>query len=171
MTTTFRVIAAASLLLLASCEVPAAWKGSSRNEPDTPAQLGAGPTRNPCGDGDASCDIPLGRYTIRYTFISGTCGDEGGETGVRFNEDSEEAETFPCEDHEVSMTSDNALFLDRECTLIDPLSGAILRRTRAQATIRGPHANGELTGDMDLTVIQGPDAPCTARYSLRGTRE
>jgi len=151
--------------------VPESWKHASENRSDAAASRGAGPTRNQCGSHDASCDVPLGRYSIHYTFLSGTCDDESGETGVRFSDDGEEADAFPCKDHEISMTADNALYLDRECTLLDPLSGEIVRRTRAQATIYGPHANGQITGNMDLEVLDGLGAPCTARYSLLGTRE
>jgi hypothetical protein len=160
-----------AVLACSACEVPESWKHASENEIDAPAPQGAGPTRNQCGSGDASCDVPLGRYSIRYTFISGTCDDESSETGVRFSDDTEEADLFPCKDHEISMTADNALYLDRECSSLDPLSGEVLRRTRAQATIYGPHANGQLSGSMDLTVLEGLGAPCTARYALLGTRE
>ena len=81
--------ALASLLPAAGCEVPDAWKRGNDN-PDASSQLVAGPMRNECGSGDASCDVPLGRYAIRYT----------GETGVRFHDESEDRESFPCEDHE-----------------------------------------------------------------------
>lgn len=158
-----------SSLFHAGCEVPESWHGS-RAGSEAPAPRGAAPTRNACSSGDAACDVPLGRYSIQYTFLTGTCDDESGETGVRFSDDSED-DSFPCKDHEVAMTADHALYLDRECALLDPFSGETLRRTRAKATIYGPHANGQITGDMDLSVLEGLGAPCTARYSLLGTRE
>lgn len=140
-----RLVALCVGLSCVACEVPESWKHASKNETDASPPRGAAPTRNQCGSGDASCDVPLGRYSIQYTFLSGTCDDESGETGVRFSDDSEEVDLFPFKDHEISMTADNALFLDRECSSLDP--------------------------PTPLASLEGLGAPCTARYSLLGTRE